>query len=139
MQKNLEYGFDFGCCIKLSIKNHFLKKLKKVHLIIFKVCMYALLTRCVWVKVWIFCENWIFENYILDEVLAFYFHDLAVILTFQHATSDHLTWTEICIKIKRKLNKYNSWNSFENIKSISENVNILTENCILKSIIIVIR
>ena len=42
---------------------------------------------------------------ILDEVLAFYFHDLAVYyLTFQHATSDHLTWTEICIKIKRKSN-----------------------------------
>ena len=61
------------------------------------------------------------------------------ILTFQHATSDHLTWTEICIKIKRKSNKYNSWNSFENIKSISKNVNILTGNCILKSIIIVIR
>ena len=40
MQKNLEYGFDFGCCIKLSIKSHFLKKLKKVHLIIFKVCMH---------------------------------------------------------------------------------------------------
>ena len=45
------------------------------------------------------------ENYILDDRLAFYFHDLAVYyLTFQHATSDHLTWTEICIKIKRKSN-----------------------------------
>ena len=138
MQKNLEYGFDFGCCIKLSIKSHFLKKLKKVHLIIFKVCMYALLTRCVWVKVWIFCENWIFENYIRWSV-GILFSWFGSILTFQHATSDHLTWTEICIKIKRKSNKYNSWNSFENIKSISENVNILTENCILKSIIIVIR
>ena len=127
MQKNLEYGFDFGCCIKLSIKSHFLKKLKKVHLIIFKVCTFNKI--CVSQSLNILRKLNIWKLYIRRGfgILFSWFGSILLNFSARNIRPFDMDGNLYQDQDQAKI-EYNSWNSFENIKSISKNVKISTGN-----------